>query len=111
MDKEYNYSENYEPDIDKFRSELSEEIPNILDKVTHQYRCFLSTENFDDIKSFTAYQTACRAALTHLQLLMKITSWIQSNIEKDISPDDDSEINRLILNARSEMRDQFDDNY
>ena len=100
----------FECDIDKFRAELSNRIPNILDQVTHQYRDLLNTENFNDVKSFTLYQTACRAALTHLQLLMKITSWTQSNIEKDISPDDDSEINRLILSARAEMRDQVDGN-
>ncbi len=94
-------------DIEGFRIKLSQEMPHILDKVTREYIEFSSTQDTSDVKSFTAYQTACRAALTHLQLLIKIASWVQPNLARGVSIDDDSELDQLIVDARTEIRERF----
>lgn len=91
--------------FENYRFELIDELPSLLSKVTCEYRDFTKTQNSGDVKSFAAYQTACRAALTHLQLLIKIAMWAQPDIGKNIAIDDESDLDQLILDARTAIQD------
>lgn len=91
--------------IEDYRISLIEQLPSLLHKLTCEYRDFAATKTPHDIKSFSTYHTTCRAALTHLQLLIKIADWAQPSIAKDIGVDDENCLDRLILDARDAISD------
>ena len=93
-------------ELEAYRFELLEKLPSFLGKVTGEYCNFISTQNSNDVKSFAAYQAACRAALAHLQLLIRIAAWVQPSMEGIVSIDDDSELDQLIFDARTAIQDR-----
>jgi len=91
--------------FDDYRRELTQELPFILSKVTNEYREFITTQNCDDVKSFTAYQNACRGALSHIQILLKIATWVHPDIIKNIESDEEIDLCQLISDARLAIRE------
>jgi hypothetical protein len=82
-----------------------------LFKATNEYKDFAAGQTSDDMKSFAAYQAACRAALNHLQLLIKIAAWAQPNMEKEILTEEDDELNQLIFDARMAVQARSETKY
>lgn len=93
------------------RFELAKNMPFLLSKANNEYKEFTSNQTSNDVKSFGAYQTACRTALTHLQLLIKIASWAEQAMGESIVSDNDSDIDHLILEARAAIQNNDSQKY
>ena len=87
-------------ELQNFRIDLTKQLPFFLAKATDEYKAFIATDTSTDAKSFAAYQTACRTALNHLQLLIKIAAWAEHTSSKDIMSDSDDNFDQLIMAAR-----------
>ena len=97
--------------LEDYRFYLIEQLPLLLFKATNEYKGFAAAQKSDDVKSFAAYQAACRAALTHLQLLIKIAAWAQPNMGKEILIDEDNELDQLIFDARTAVQSRPETDY
>lgn len=77
--------------------EVGKELAPALQKALIDYLTFSENKAPDDIKEFNAYHTACKAALLHIALLVKLT---QKEVPMDpIIPD----LSALLEQAKKEL--------
>ncbi len=63
-------------DIDlKTQKEISVFLPSAISKTLNSYEEFITTNEKQDAKNFSAHHTACKAAISHLELLLKLAQW------------------------------------
>lgn len=55
-----------------FKTDLSEQLSSGLKEAIQSYQQFQKTEIPTDSKGFTGYHNACKAALMHIALLLKL---------------------------------------
>jgi len=58
--------------LDALRNDLTDCFPRLLGVALDQYRAFAETEPPEDAKGFAAHQSACKAALAHVEALLKL---------------------------------------
>ncbi len=61
-----------------FRDELREHLPRLLRRALDSYTHFAALPSPEDAKSFATYQASCRAAIAHVQMLLKLFEWAQA---------------------------------
>lgn len=93
-------------DFRGFRIQLIEDLPSLLDKAISDYKDVAMEQSTNDIKSFAAHQAACRTALTHLQLLVKLAAWAEDATDGEMASDVDNSLDTLIFEARAALQDQ-----
>lgn len=76
---------------------LSVILAPVLKKTIEQYQTFLNQPVSTEPKEFNAYHTACKAALGHVSLLMKLMSSVAAEPE-----DDASDLAEILARARFE---------
>jgi hypothetical protein len=82
------------------RRELRQGLPALIRHAMAAYRRFSGGPPPHDAKSFLAYQAACRAAVAHIQLLIKLADFVHGE-----GADDDAgqELDRLLVAAREAL--------
>lgn len=90
-------------DVEEFRGELVEKLPHLLSRALKNYRRFTEAQAPADIKTFTAHQAACRGALLHLHLLIRLTKWAAEKSASSSGPFDQTELARLVEEAEAEI--------
>ncbi len=94
--------------LERFRCHLSRRFPGLLDRVMEGYLSFSGKgPEEDDAKEFSAHHGACKAALAHLDLLIKLAAWAEKK-RSTISPKDE-ETERLIDQAQTALCDRKKD--
>ena len=73
--------------IQKTKDFFLENIPEKLLNALNDYDTFTCQQTPSDVKSFGAYHTACKSALSHILLLMKLLQAI--DCEQDLNPEQD----------------------
>ena len=73
--------------IQKTKDFFLENIPEKLLNALNDYDAFTMQPAPNDFKSFGAYHSACKSALSHILLLMKLLQAVGSN--EDSNPADD----------------------
>ena len=71
--------------IQKTKDFFLENIPEKLLTALNDYDVFTSENTPTDVKSFGAYHTACKSALSHIFLLMKLLQAVDTS-EQDVNP-------------------------
>ena len=77
--------------------DVGKELAPALQKALADYLAFSEGEAPQDIKEFNAYQGACKSALLHLALLVKLTQ--NQTPEENIIPD----LSALLEQAKKEL--------
>ena len=68
------------------RTKIAAHIPGALDVALESYKEFSSHEHNEDAKTFSAHHTACKAAIAHIQLLIKLSEMVEGDAhEEDIA--------------------------
>jgi len=88
-------------DVDAFRTDLHRKLPKLVFEALVTYQRFSAGPPPEDAKAFTAYQTACRAALAHLHLLVKLADFTSAGANDA----EDQDLNELIEAARTAVQD------
>ncbi len=80
--------------------DMANRLPGLIETAFRRYRDFTSIEPPDKPKDFATYNTACRAALGHLEQLLKLARWSDAN-----SPlvAQDSDVDSLIAKAKAAL--------
>lgn len=65
------------------RQEIASLIPKIVKKAFRSYETFMVTPpDVEEAKKFTAHYTACKLALSHLEMLIKLLEQLTAHLEK-----------------------------
>jgi hypothetical protein len=86
------------------KSELLEWINSELFKTLNKYRAFSACCPTDDPKEFIVHQSGCRAALAHINLLIKLGESSFSDGFSDGFDENDQELENLIEEARVSLK-------
>ena len=77
---------------------LAQQLPALIDTAVESYRRFALAEPPDDAKGYAAQQTACKAALAHLDLLLRLArALLPTSTAAERAPD----LETLIAEARA----------
>lgn len=82
----------------KSREKIAECLPNAIDCAIRSYRQFYEAENIETAKEFSAHHTACKTAIAHIELLLKLAEW--ANIAADTQ---DQNLAILMADAQAEL--------
>jgi hypothetical protein len=93
-----------EEGAEAFRRDLLANLPGLIGKAMQGYSRFTTDHPPDDAKGFVAYQAGCRAALTHIHLLVKLADWASSGNEERTSTFNAEQLDRLVREAEAVLR-------
>ncbi|MCP4393314.1 MAG: hypothetical protein GY804_03455 [Alphaproteobacteria bacterium] len=101
----------------KFRTlkaRLRNYLPAKIAGVVSSYDAFTSETMPKDAKGFTAHHSACKAAIAHTDMLIKLAKWVEEEAkdENSESMGEDDVVGRLVLEAREGLfgeQDQEED--
>ena len=65
------------------RTKIAHHLPAAFEAAIESYKSFYSDTPTDDAKSFSAHHSACKAAIAHLQLLIKLSDWVEADTSED----------------------------
>ena len=77
---------------------LAEQLPALIDTAVESYRRFALADAPEDAKGYAAQQTACKAALAHLDLLLRLA---RALLPKSAAAERAPDLETLIAEARA----------
>jgi hypothetical protein len=80
------------------RAQIAETLPQAIDKAIASYQEFMDDPDSHAAGDFKNHHTACKAALAHIELLLKLAELV--NIDAD---DAVSNLQDLLKNAQNEL--------
>lgn len=86
---------------------LQKSLPEKVTRALQSYDDFTSQPPAGDAKSFSAHHSACRAAVVHIETLLKLAKWTDEEAASS-TPLPNAEIMELLAAARTEL-DEFGD--
>lgn len=89
--------------IDELRHDLLGNLPGLLARAIGTYGRFANEIPPEDSKGFLAYQAGCRAALSHVHLLVKLAHWARASIDDDSAVDEFEHLDRLVREAEAAL--------
>lgn len=89
-------------DIEALRQLVQTSLPERMHAALAGYERFTAEEPPADAKGFAAWHAAAKAALAHVEVLVKLMRWAEGQVEADDGLD------RLLAEARHAI-DQMDD--
>lgn len=93
--------------LESVRQEFARTLPNYIHDAVTSYEGFLDSPLPEDAKGFAAYHSACKAALTHVEVLAKLVRWCE-NTDEDVSTEvrpEGDEIADLLAGARAALQE------
>ena len=90
------------------RDELLRDLPGDIKRVRNAYRrAAQQAALLRDAKDFTAHQTACKAGLGHLEILIKLLRWASEGengtASGKVKEVEDVDVEKLIKEARAAL--------
>ncbi|CUW37700.1 conserved protein of unknown function [Magnetospirillum sp. XM-1] len=86
-------------DLSGLRGRLAVTLPEDVAAALAGYEDFTATSPPTDAKGFAAWHAAAKAALAHVDLLVKLARWAEGSAE----PDSDDGFERLLEGARAAL--------
>jgi hypothetical protein len=86
-------------DLDQLRQTLAAALPQRVEQTLAGYEAFTSGPPPADAKGFAAWHAAAKAALAHVDLLVKLARWASSAEEED----DKDGVDGLLRQARAAL--------
>jgi hypothetical protein len=96
---------------EKSRDKIAAFLPDALKHSLGSYHQFIiSDERPDDAKSFAAHHSACKVAIAHIELLLKLAKWADVMSVHNQSEGDDRLLADIIAKAQNELDDYSKNN-
>lgn len=68
------------------REQVAEFLPAALKKALSSYEDFMNSNNaHDTTENFSKHHTACKVALAHVQLLLRLAEWANVQLEHGVN--------------------------
>ncbi|MBU6234528.1 MAG: hypothetical protein KGQ41_01675 [Alphaproteobacteria bacterium] len=81
------------------RAKVAQSLPDAIDHAMQSYRLFSNQNVSTDAKEFSAHHAACKTAIAHIELLLKLAAWA-----KLPDKNTDGELATLLSDAEEELR-------
>lgn len=94
-------------DIEDNRRDLADRLPGLIETAFRRYRDFAGKEPPTEPRAFAAYSSACRAALVHLEQLLKLAGQPETAVPGVLPPAHD--LDRLIADAEAALEKTTND--
>lgn len=92
--------------LEDVRGLLSQALPALIQSTAQSYEAFTTMEVPEDAKGFAAHHAACKAALSHVELLTKLARWAENLEEVACATlSEDEEIAGLLAGARAALKE------
>lgn len=88
------------------RAKIARYLPNAIDCAIQSYRGFYDRPHPTEAKEFSAHHSACKAAIAHIELLLKLAAWAQLPRECDEA---DQTLASLMADAQAELDHYHED--
>ncbi len=85
------------------RMQIAAFLPAAIEKGLESYHRFSARAAPDDAKEFAAHHNACKVAIAHVELLLKLARW--ADIDESEPADD---LTRMLTQAEEEVRRYHD---
>lgn len=92
--------------LGRTRNDLGARLPALIEAALRRYEIFAGDEPAEGVKAFAAHASACRAAVAHLEQLLKLA--LSLNGEGAATPPGE-DINRLIADAEAALKKTAND--
>jgi len=89
--------------LDAIRRQLTGRLPSLIAKAAADHQELASAAAPSEARDFAAHQGACRAALAHMEQLIKMARWAEGSDFEARDGGDNSE--RLIAKAKAAIKD------
>ncbi len=86
------------------RARVASFLPESIARALGSYRRFMEGDVPDDAKGFSAHHTACKVAIAHVELLLKLARWAELPDETVIEADKCAELKAMINQAEFELK-------
>ena len=93
-----------EDEYQALRRDLLANLPSAPRQVDPGVQRFTVDIHPGDAKAFVAYQAGCRAALTHIHLLVKLAHWASPRGDDEAPTVDDEQLDRMVREAETALR-------
>ena len=85
------------------RTRIAEFLPQAFAKALVSYQLFLDEGAHEDAKDFKAHHDACKVAVAHIELLIKLAQWADLPDETEADEAQQKALAALIKNAKTEL--------
>ncbi len=85
---------------DVTRKQVGEFLPKAIQKSLESYHRFSDQKIPEDAKGFSAHHTACKVAIAHIELLLKLAKWAEL-------PDKNLKQNENFVKALSDAEEEL----
>jgi hypothetical protein len=89
-------------DLEALRRRLKAALPHRIAAAAEGYDQFTADPPGLDAKSFAAHHAACKSALAHIELLIKLARWASGELAQT-QPEGDEELESLLAEARAAL--------
>ena len=86
---------------DATRVQVASFLPAAIEKALASYHVFSDQDIPDDAKGFSAHHSACKVAIAHVELLLKLARW--ADVESGL-PDETDRLSAMLISAAEEVR-------
>ena len=93
------------------KQELSAFLPSRICEVMNSYDAFAASDIPADAKGFAAYHGACKAALAHVEVLLKIAKWSEESASEQNPSGGIAELLAEAKEALNSMEDEEEYTY
>lgn len=93
-------------DLSAARDRLRRTLPETLHAALDAYDAFAARPVPDDAKEFGAWQGGCKAALGHVELLLKLGARVGLALSTPETPAEDATLSGLLARARQAMAEE-----
>ncbi len=94
-------------DMAGLRTQVLAMLPGLMGKAMTSYRRFAAAQQPKDPKGFATHHAACRAALAHMELLIRLARWAETNEVGNEESNED--VTKLIAEARAAMAEMTEE--
>lgn len=96
------------PNIESgMRERIAEFLPRAVEAALASYQDFSEKEDVDDAKDFKAHHDACKVAIAHIELLIKLARWADLP-DPQVEGEDNRKIMISLVDAATREIDGFD---
>jgi len=100
--------EKYVEGLPALKMEMEQHLPSLIVRALGHYRVFSGQTPPTDAKGFSAHFSACKAALGHLESLIKLAGWAEAESNANDASgngEESDEMARLLKEARAAVGD------
>lgn len=89
---------------DATREKIAKYLPNAIATAINSYHEFYDQQTPETAKDFSAHHSACKAAIAHIELLLKLARWADLPGDDGDKVSNGDDLSRVLMTAQAELQ-------